>query len=582
MLFKYILIFAILSIQVFPQLQTSFLDINKSSAKIDFSIEEYSENIIKINIDIPEGHYTYIKSDIAFPISFSNDSLNIKTLYPKGEKIEGSEVLFGKQTITLQTTKPIENKDYQINILYQLCIKEDNICLPPVYETIIFSANSENFSDIKPINSSFLNEASKEDSIVGKIMNSHNMAITLILIFLAGFASTLLPCTYPLISVTISLLSPVKKNDEKIMMKKNILYSLFFALGIMTTYTLLGSIVALAGSLFQKTIQFGSLGYNPIVLSIIVLFFLYFTFSMAGFYDFSIPNSLHNLKAKAYSNNKNSVVTKYIMGLITGVVATPCAAPAVALILEVSLLNPRNSIIYMATYALGFSSVLFILGVFVSNMSKLPKAGSWTIYIRYAFTLVMLLVSFYYAQILFKTMNFEKLSVIMAIVTIFLFALIAYLITKQKSPLTKKELKIFLAVLIIGTIGSGIYNFNREISAHNHTPEVYSIEEAQALSRETGKKIFIDFSAIWCENCYKLKENVLHSATLEEIFEDNFIFLEVDIDKNKELASKFNVRWIPWVIVVDSDLNVIYTKNIFESFDKKTALEIKEDLLNIK
>lgn len=582
MLFKYILIFALLSIQGFSQLQNSFLDIDKPSAKIAFSIDEYSENIIKITIDIPQGHYTYVKSDIAYPISFSNDSLKIKTLYPKGENIEGSEVLFDKHTIILKTKKLIKNKDYEINILYQLCIEKDNICLPPVYETITFSADSENFSEIKPANSSLLNEQSKEDSIVGKIMNSHNMAITLVLIFLAGFASTLLPCTYPLISVTISLLSPVKKSDEKIMMKKNILYSLFFALGIMTTYTLLGSIVALAGSLFQKTIQFGSLGYNPIVLSIIVLFFLYFTFSMAGFYDFSIPNSLHSLKAKAYSKNKNSVITKYIMGLITGVVATPCAAPAVALILEVSLLNPRNSVIYMATYALGFSSVLFILGVFVSNISKLPKAGSWTIYIRYAFTLVMILVSFYYTQILFKTMNFDKISIIMSMATIFLFALIVYFITKPKSPLTMKELKIFLVVLIVGTTAAGVYNFNREVTTHNHSQEVYSIEEAQALSRTTGKKIFIDFSAIWCDNCYKLKENVLHSSILEEIFENNFIFLEVDIDKNKELADKFNVRWIPWVIVVDSDLNVLYKKYIFESFEKKTALEMKEDLLNIK
>ena len=56
------------------------------------------------------------------------------------------------------------------------------------------------------------------------------------------------------------------------------------------------------------------------------------------------------------------------------------------------------------------------------------------------------------------------------------------------------------------------------------------------------------------------------------------IFTEVDVDKYKNISDEYNVKWLPWIIVIDSNKNILYTKNSFSSFDNKMALSIKEEL----
>ena len=56
------------------------------------------------------------------------------------------------------------------------------------------------------------------------------------------------------------------------------------------------------------------------------------------------------------------------------------------------------------------------------------------------------------------------------------------------------------------------------------------------------------------------------------------IFTEVDVDKYKNISDEYNVKWLPWIIIIDSNKNILYTKNSFSSFDAKMALSIKEDL----
>ena len=152
---------------------------------------------------------------------------------------------------------------------------------------------------------------------------------------------------------------------------------------------------------------------------------------MAGFYEIKSPNFLQSVKSNAFSKNKTSLINKYIMGLLTGIVATPCAAPIIAFILEMGLLNPLFATVYMFIYALGFSSILFVLGAFASILAKMPKSGSWTIYIKYIFTFIMFLICFYYLNILFGILGFNKINFLFADLSIIIFAAIIYLIKKK-------------------------------------------------------------------------------------------------------------------------------------------------------
>lgn len=534
-------------------------NINENEVKIIFSLKT-NENKLIVNADIPKNYYGYLESSMASKIKFYADNKEINAIYPKGEKFHNDIIIKGKQEFILNID--IKNINF-IKANYQLCSEKDNICLPPKSE-IIFGEEINNISE-KSKNASLLTE--------NNLIENQNILITLIIIFASGVASIFLPCSYPLLSITISIFSNSNNQNKK----SNILSSLLFSLGIITTYTILGGVVSAAGFFFNKTILFGSIGYNPIVLTILILFFLYFTFSMAGFYEIRIPNFLKSAKTNAFSKNKTSLINKYIMGLLTGIVATPCAAPIIAFILEIGFLNPIFATVYMFVYSFGFSLVLFILGAFASILSKMPKSGKWTIYIKYIFTFIMFLICFYYLNILFGILGFNK-SFLFADLSIIIFAIIIYLIKKKNIYLSKFEIKIFVSVLILSLIIGSSYSFIKSKFEINNS---ITYEEALEISKKNKKNILIDFSAIWCANCFELKEKVFESEELKKFIYDNLIFVEVDVDKRKDIAKEFNIKWLPYIIIIDENKNILYSKNSFSSFDEKIANEIKKDIENI-
>ncbi|KLI18367.1 protein-disulfide reductase DsbD family protein [Brachyspira hyodysenteriae] len=545
-----------------------FDSLNKNP-EINFSLDTNNNKLI-VKAIIPNNYYAYLESKIANKILFFADNKEINVIYPEGEKYHDDTIIKGEQEFILNNIDI--NKINFIKATYQLCSAKDNVCLQPqskvIYgEEIDIPNNANIITDEKPENAT---------SIENYIKGSDNIFITLILIFAAGLASVLLPCTYPLLSITVSILGTT--TDEKNNKKSSVLASLLFALGVITTYTLLGAVVSVAGFAFHKTILFGSIGYNPIVLTILVLLFLYFTFSMAGFYEIKAPSFLQSAKTNAYAKKNQSVFHKYIMGLLAGIVATPCAAPIIAVILEIGFLNPVFATLYMAVYALGFASVLFILGTFASILTKMPKAGTWMVYVKYIFTFLMMIISFYYANILFGVLGLNKISYILASATILVFAVLVYIIKNKSAMLSALEIKIFVSVVIISIALGCTYGF---IKQKNEVSNHITYNEALELSKQNNKPILIDFSAVWCANCYELKEKVFVNEELKKFIDDNLIFTEVDVDKYKNISDEYNVKWLPWIILIDSDKKILYTKNSFSSFDDKIALSIKEDLEKI-
>ena len=567
---KCIIILLIFSTFLFAQNNSlpnlNAFDTFNKNPEINFTLETNNNKLI-VKAIIPNNYYAYLESSIANKILFFADNKQINTTYPKGEKYHNDIIIKGEQEFILNDIDI--NKINFIKTTYQLCSAKDNVCLQPkskvIYgEEIDIPDNVNIITDEKPENAT---------SIENYIKGSDNIFITLILIFAAGLASVLLPCTYPLLSITVSILGTT--TDSKNNKKSSVLASLLFALGVITTYTLLGAVVSVAGFAFHKTILFGSIGYNPIVLTILVLLFLYFTFSMAGFYEIKAPSFLQSAKTNAYSKKNQSIFHKYIMGLLAGIVATPCAAPIIAVILEIGFLNPVFATLYMAVYALGFASVLFILGTFASILTKMPKAGTWMVYVKYIFTFLMMIISFYYANILFGVIGFNKINYILASATILVFAVLVYITKNKSAMLSTLELKIFVSVVIISIALGCTYGF---IKQKNEVSNHITYNEALELSKQNNKPILIDFSAVWCANCYELKEKVFVNEELKKFIDDNLIFTEVDVDKYKNISDEYNVKWLPWIILIDSDKNILYTKNSFSSFDDKMALSIKEDL----
>lgn len=569
----------------------------EKEARIIFNTFSVNEDGIVILAVIPKDFYAYIDSPYAKKITFTKNGKAINTVYPEGIKKGEDTIIKGQAYFTLMYDKSLGTN---IDVEYQLCVEKDNICLPPMTETVaikqkgeIFSSESvsniiENtnaaFGDDAVINTAGGNESPPENAtaidggvkqnMASKIAGEKNIFLVILIIFAAGFLSSFLPCMYPLIPVTASILSGrtlTEVPNTKPNMKNIILSSLLFCFGIIITYTLLGSIVSLASYFFGSVLQFGSFGYNPFVLSLLVLLFLFFTFSMAGFYEISVFGFLQNVKSSAVS--KTSLWHKFVAGCLTALVASPCAAPVVATILELAVIYPSRGAIYMASYASGFSLFLFGIGVSSAFITALPKPGAWMNAVRLIFTAVMVGVCLYYAGILFEVLRAGRYSTFIASVIILLFGTLVFVIKRKNIGIDKKSVAAVFMIILLFNIFAFIYD-----SMKPYEEKGITYEEAITLSQENGKGLFIDFSAVWCENCRLLKKNVLSNKELKDYIDKNFVFVEVDIDKRKDIAEKYGVRWLPWIVVTDESGKEVYKINKFSSFDYDMTLSVLSDL----
>ena len=79
--------------------------------------------------------------------------------------------------------------------------------------------------------------------------------------------------------------------------------------------------------------------------------------------------------------------------------------------------------------------------------------------------------------------------------------------------------------------------------------EIMEINGAEQFEQEVineDRIVFIDFYATWCMPCKTM------SPIIEEIARENkeVKFVKIDIDKNEELAIKYNVMSIPTMLVM--------------------------------
>ncbi len=203
--------------------------------------------------------------------------------------------------------------------------------------------------------------------------------------YFAGILTSLTPCVYPILPIVLGYLG-AKKGPW---MQRMIACSAY-AIGLAIVYTALGIFAGISGQMF------GDLTSNWYIYLGFGIFMLYLGGSMMDWYQIPLPGFLQQ---GVQVKQTNSVFGPLLVGMASGLVASPCTAPVVAGIL--GYIASEKAVVsgglLMLTFSLGMNTVLLLIGLSMGSVaSKMPKSGKWMLRIKSALAFLIIAAGLYF------------------------------------------------------------------------------------------------------------------------------------------------------------------------------------------
>jgi thiol:disulfide interchange protein DsbD len=198
--------------------------------------------------------------------------------------------------------------------------------------------------------------------------------------YAGGVLASFTPCVYPLIPITTSYV--ISRSGGVPSRSRAFFLSLAYVTGLSLTYAGLGFFAALTGSFF------GSIATNPLTLLLVGLFISMMALGMLEVVSVPVPGFMSGGSASAGSG----LFGAFTLGLVSGFVAGPCTAPALAVLLTYVVRegNPVFGAVLLFVFSFGMGSLLIVLGSFSGLAGRLPKSGAWMTKIKTALGILML------------------------------------------------------------------------------------------------------------------------------------------------------------------------------------------------
>ena len=412
-----------------------------------------------------------------------------------------------------------------------------------------------------------------EDAIAGG-----QIWLAILIALAAGILTSLTPCVYPMIPVTISYVSG-RAEGKKI---NGFLISLVLVLGIVITYTALGVVAALAGS------TFGSIGQNLWVQGFLLVVLVAMGLSMLGAFEIGLPASMQQ---KMQSQRKGYFGALFV-GLTIGFVAAPCVAPVLIPILTLIATsgNLLLGVIMMATYAIGMGLLFILIGTF-SNL-VLPRSGQWMIELKKVFGFVLFLVAVFFARGLIEAIPIPHIYdfVLGSLLVLFGTVVGAFhriesdagwwrLIGKAAGLLLVTAGLVLFALAMIGPALPGLAVGTAGETPHKPEPPwIKDLDAGLERAAADGKPAVVDFWAEWCAACHEL-DNLTWSDP--RVLAEMARFVPIKIDGTDEsdpvyqqARQRYGVQALPRVVIINGSGEV---ERVFDGFrDADTVLAYLE------
>ena len=471
-----------------------------------------------------------------------------------------------KIPVQISDNTPLGSYSLKSTVRYQVC--NEGLCYPPNEYT-----QNINFNVVDgPIRNEYaiVNFDFDKKSILD--ITNNQVGSFLLLSLSMGFLALLTPCVFPMIPITISFF--LKRGEDK--NTSPVKGALVYMLGIVMTFTLLGMLLAI----FLGASGATQLASNPYINLFIASLFIYFAFSLFGFYEIDLPQSLKRFSMQR--ENSEGYAGILFMALTFTLTSFTCTVAFMGLILVAASQGEWFwPIIGMLIFSLAFASPFFLLALFPHYLTKMPQSGSWLNSVKVIMGFLEIAAAFKFISntdlvwqwdIFTYEVVLSCWAIIMALCSLYIVGYIRFRNDSKVEFSYQRSLLsiVFLSLSLYLLSGNFGYRINGTIESYLPPKKEYSnlewvnsLEEGFQLAKEENRNIFIDFTGVTCTNCRWMETNIFTQESVEELMKQ-FVLVSLYTDagdnyleKREYQIDRFETAALPYYVILNKEDSII-------------------------
>lgn len=369
-----------------------------------------------------------------------------------------------------------------------------------------------------------------------------------------GLLALIMPCTFPMIPMTVSFF--LKRNKDR---KGAIREAIIYGLSIILIYTIPTAIIAYSLGSDALNAMASSVFFNLLFFAV----FVYFAFSMFGYYEINMPSWLVNKSDKM--GDSSGLAGIFFMAFTLALVSFSCTGPVLGsfLVAATTQGNYLDLIIVMLGFSTAMAVPFALFAMFPTMLQSLPKSGAWMTTVKVVFGLIELAFALKFLSNIdlayhWGIIKLELFLGIWAGISIFtgLYLLDKVNIFPHDSKSEKlSPARIALALVFFvfgGYCAYGITGSNLSLISGFPPPSYYTFkkqahdcpsgltcfknyDEGIAAAKIANKPIMIDFTGYSCVNCRKMEDNVWVQPDIFQLINDNYTLISLYVDDKAKL-----------------------------------------------
>ena len=501
------------------------------------------------------------------------------------ETYEGSAVFLLE--LRLKPDAAAGASEVSAEVRYQTC--NDKVCIPPRRRTAsaTLTVDPAARAAASAIPAGYTEVSGADPQVSGRLPgrplpDTQGLGAFLLVAFGFGLAAIFTPCVFPMIPITMSFF--LNRQGTR---RESVFQAVLFCLGIVVLFSGLGLMTTAILGPFG-VVQLGS---NPWVNGFIALVFLAFGLSLLGAFEITIPSSV--LTRLDRGSQKGGIAGTLLMGLTFALSSFACVGPFMGTLLAASVGSGGvRPLLGMVSFASGLALPFFLLALFPSYLTRLPKSGAWMARVKVVMGFIVLAAMLKFLASVDQVLQWNVITrerflaawiVLFAMAGLYLLGFLRLEGIARDEPMGLGRLLVGMVFLIfaislapgmsggrLGELdayipvasggGSGAGGGNALVWMQNQ------YREALDRARREGKLVLVTFTGYACTNCHWMKANMFTRPEIAGAL-GNFVLVELYTDgtdaaslTNQELEqSKFQTIAIPFYAILDADGNAIAT-----------------------